>query len=125
MPMIVLDYDKTFTANPDMWLQLTDIMKSNGYRVVGATARNRYEPVKDSRYFQACEFVVYCAGNSKKKVLQNLHLTEDIIWIDDDPRYIVHSYDDLHDQPYTLDTGIPDDFYSPSVAYDMTPKETQ
>lgn len=117
MTIFVLDYDNTFSINPDMWVQLVKVINTSGYRVIGATARNRYEAIKDTRYLNVCDVVVYCAGNSKQKVLQNLHIGDSIIWIDDDPQYIVHSYDEIHDKPYDPGEGvsITEDFYEPSV----------
>jgi hypothetical protein len=117
MTVFVLDYDNTFSVNPEMWMQIVKIIKTNGYKIIGATARNRYEEIKDSRYFDACYMVVYCAGNSKQKVLQNMHIDDNIIWIDDDPQYIVHSYDEIHDKPYDPGEGvsITEDFYTPYI----------
>lgn len=115
MTIFVLDYDQTFTVDPDMWVEVSEIIKKRGFKVIGATARNKYEQITDQRYFDVCDSVIYCSGNAKQKVLQNFHFPEQIVWIDDAPTYIVHSYDDLHDQPYSQDPDIQDDFYMPFI----------
>jgi hypothetical protein len=116
MTTFVLDYDHTFTVNPDMWVELASIIKKHGFTLIGATARNRYEPITDQRYFDICDSVVYCAGNAKQKVLQNFHYPEKLVWIDDDPVYIVYSYSDVHDQMYCLDDTVAADYYTPHIA---------
>lgn len=115
MKIIALDYDKTFTANPDMWVEIAGIVKKH-FKILGVTARNRYETITDNRYFDICDEVIYCAGNAKQKVLQNFHYPEEVIWIDDDPVYIVQAYSEVHGHPYALNEYVADDYYTPLLA---------
>jgi len=119
MVLFVLDYDNTFSVNPDMWLKIAKIVNDSGYRIVGATARNKYELITDQRYFSICDAVIYCAGNSKNKVLQNFHMPDKLIWIDDDPQYIIQSYTDIHNTMYDPGEGveITADFYEPHIQH--------
>ncbi len=112
MPVIALDYDDTFTDNPHAWAAVVAQLTASGYTVIGVTLRNRYMPVSD-HYMKACEMVIYCAGHSKKEVLARLGY-HDVIWIDDNPKYIVNSYADVNGTHFHVENAE-DNLYTPLV----------
>ncbi len=112
MSVIALDYDDTFTDNPNAWAAVAAQLTAHGYTVIGVTLRNRYMPVCD-HYMSVCGTVVYCAGHSKKEVLARMGY-HDVIWIDDNPKYIVRSYADVNGTHYHVENAA-DDLYTPVV----------
>lgn len=118
MPVIALDYDDTFSDNPQAWVAVAKQLVSFGYVVIGVTLRNRYMPVTDD-YTEVCERVIYCAGNAKQEVLALLGYNE-VIWIDDNPKYIIRSYAEVHGHGYYV-SDEPDDLYTPMVVLRSDP----
>ena len=98
-----LDYDETFSADPELWHAFATIATRRGHRVIGVTARNRDQIITDKRYLTACDTVVYCAGHAKyDTVLDLLDVTVDV-WIDDKPHYVSQSYPSVHGGRYPMD----------------------
>jgi len=98
-----LDYDDTFTADPDLWHAFATLAAKRGHRVIGVTARNRDQIIEDQKLLAACESVVYCAGHAKyDTVLTLLDLAVDV-WIDDKPHYVSQSYASVHGGRYPMD----------------------
>lgn len=118
MTVIALDYDDTFTDNPHAWAAVVAQLSVKGYKVVGVTLRNRYMPVCD-HYMSVCDTVVYCAGHSKREVLNRLGYSE-VIWIDDNPKYITNSYADINGKRFHAPDAA-DDLYTPLVVKNSDP----
>jgi hypothetical protein len=118
MPIVALDYDDTFSNNPAAWAAVAAQLASHGYTVIGVTLRNRYMPVCD-HYMSVCDAVVYCAGHAKKEVLARLGY-QDVIWIDDNPKYIVRSYADVNGTRLHIPDAA-DDLYTPLVIRNSDP----
>lgn len=87
MHVIGLDYDDTFTTNPDAWYGAMMTLKRAGFRIVGATFRYPQEAIVDARFHRLCDTVVYCSRHSKMDVTKAAGELVDI-WIDDMPQFI-------------------------------------
>ena len=109
--IVALDYDDTFTHKPAAWLAVISVLKLNGYKVIGATLRNRYQPV-DENFLHSCDAVVYCAGLAKDDTLADFGYAVDI-WIDDKPRYIHASYEEIHGTKWLVPDDSPADLWEP------------
>jgi hypothetical protein len=84
--LIGLDYDDTYTKDPEMWDELVDLMRDQGCTVYVVTRRFFDDPVEfseDSPMDVRCD-VVYCDQRPKRQVCEGLGLDVDI-WIDDLP----------------------------------------
>ncbi len=75
---IALDFDNTFTADPELWSAFINTARQRGHEVKIVTSRAPYCPVP----LEGIE-IVYCSFTAKKQ-----HYPEAHIWIDDDPLYI-------------------------------------
>jgi len=82
--IIAIDYDGTYTADPEMWQAIVLMMRRCGHEVICATMRYEHEPVNPA---PPC-MVWYTGRKAKAKFLAGLGIRPDI-WIDDDPRFIL------------------------------------
>lgn len=74
---IALDYDKTYTADPELWDQFIRDAKSRGHEVFIATMRHPHEAIENPPVE-----VVYTSRKAK------IHIVVADIWIDDSPHWI-------------------------------------
>ena len=82
MNVISLDYDDTYTADPELFKAFADLAKSRGHIVVIVTARKESMPIPDV----GCE-VFYTNGKPKAQFMREQGLAVDI-WVDDWPEVI-------------------------------------
>lgn len=82
MPLnIALDWDGTYTADPELWDAFIKLAQSRGHRVTFVTLRDAIlEPINMNAP------TVYCSRTAKAK-----HFNADI-WIDDRPRWITEDH---------------------------------
>jgi hypothetical protein len=78
---IALDFDNTFTADPEFWVQFVGAARSRGHSVTIVTSRHHTCPVTLGGID-----IVYCAFTAKRK-----HFQADV-WIDDSPKHIEHDH---------------------------------
>jgi hypothetical protein len=78
---IALDYDNTFTRDPDLWICFVGMAYMRGHEVTIVTSRNEATPVPVTGIE-----VIYCAFKAKDQ-----HYDADV-WIDDDPKHIHHDH---------------------------------
>lgn len=84
---IALDYDGTFSADPEMWLRFIADAKSNGHDIRCVTMRYDIErDSMDKRLLEAIP-VIFTCRKSKKKAARMQGFDPDI-WIDDTPEWI-------------------------------------
>lgn len=86
---ISLDYDDTYTRDPDMWDAIIEVMQLRGHQVHIVTMRN---PKQLSDPLIALKLkcqVIFTALHAKKEFVARLGLVIDI-WIDDNPFFILH-----------------------------------
>jgi hypothetical protein len=83
--LIAIDYDGTYTADPELWEIIIKMMQLRGHEVVCVTGRVEGETVH-------CSCMPYYTGYKAKRewcAKNGLHVD---IWIDDKPEYIVRNY---------------------------------
>ncbi len=89
MKTIALDYDGTYTADPELWLNFVKIAQSRGHKVVCVTMRYQHE-------IEAADFdprlkelvTVFPTGREAKKKHMRMKGWNIDIWIDDVPEWI-------------------------------------
>lgn len=82
MSVISIDYDNTYTEDPEMFEQIMELMRKRGHQPVIVTARNKDKhPVKSK--FE----VFYTDGKEKAPFMREAGLEVDI-WVDDWPELI-------------------------------------
>jgi hypothetical protein len=74
---IALDYDGTYTADPQFWTKVISLAAEHGHTVQCVTMRYSHEPID-----VPCE-VIYTARKAKTKV----HDAD--VWIDDEPTWLL------------------------------------
>ena len=91
---IAIDYDDTFTANPEMWLNVMQVMHSFGCNIFIVTYRHdNQQESQDLEFLKHYDFVtgiVFTSRKGKKEFCTKLNIHIDI-WIDDNPITITHS----------------------------------
>ena len=87
--IIALDYDNTFTRDPEAWYSAAASLKTFGHTIIGVTMRFERESTDiDPYYFKVCEKVYYTGRHSKRKWCADRNIFPDV-WIDDSPEFIV------------------------------------
>lgn len=98
---IAIDYDKTWTADPDVFFEIAYQFASVGHEVYIVTARsptkdtigidNEYGAVIVEQALKAgwVKKVIYADGVAKKWALHHFHDLDIDIWIDDKPQGIL------------------------------------
>lgn len=81
MAVIALDYDGTFTADPDLWRGFISSAVERGHRVVCVTMRHPHEAVE-----MPCE--VFYTERRAKLAAATAALGKIDIWIDDKPHWL-------------------------------------
>ena len=82
---IAIDYDNTYTEDPEMWLSIIDIMQNRGHYVMCVTFRYEEEcSLIDPRLKEKVNEFIATGRRAKFKYLDNKNINVDI-WIDDDP----------------------------------------
>lgn len=87
---VALDFDKTFTLAPKIWVKFIKMMEKAGHTVTIITARDQVNDGIDWATVGLEEppcHVIWCDGLPKKDVANAMGLVIDI-WIDDDPKGI-------------------------------------
>lgn len=85
---IALDYDDTYTKDPELWLEFIRMCQARGHYVRVATMRCEWEKEDMDPRLIAEVLVDFCCGKAKKVTLAKRGLHPDI-WIDDRPDWIV------------------------------------
>ena len=75
--IIALDYDKTYTVDPELWISFIETAQSRGHDVKIVTMRYPEETIDNV----PCD-VVYTSRQAKRKCFSA------DIWIDDSPHWI-------------------------------------
>jgi hypothetical protein len=89
--IISLDYDDTFTKDPDAWLEVANTLRAAGHTIYGITMRYPEETVGMSKkYLDACDKIFFTSRKAKWQYLTERGLDVDV-WIDDSPHYILRS----------------------------------
>lgn len=78
---IAIDWDETFTADPEMWRSIIREMEGRGHTVYIVTSRSPYAVEECDREDVA---VIATSGSPKRQTCMDLGIWIDI-WIDDFP----------------------------------------
>lgn len=81
-----LDYDGTYTADPELWLNFVKQAQERGHTIVCITMRYPYENVMDPRLTELVN-VVYTSRKAKKQEAKMQGVVPNI-WIDDNPDWL-------------------------------------
>jgi len=82
--IICIDYDKTYTAAPDLWDEFIELAIRSGNKVICATMRHDTEGERISMNGVP---IYYTSRKAKARHLMELGINPDI-WIDDSPEWI-------------------------------------
>lgn len=82
---IALDYDNTYTADPELWDMFIIMATARGHEVHIVTMRHP----EDDTISDVTIPIIYCDGAPKRRVAQDAGHFFDI-WIDDTPEGIVN-----------------------------------
>jgi hypothetical protein len=86
---IALDYDKTYTADPDMWDAFITLATSRGHSVEVVTMRTMtWAEMLPQSLCERATRVEYTDRKAKKAHMEALGRPVDI-WIDDTPQFII------------------------------------
>jgi len=88
--LIALDYDNTYTADPELWDSFITMSQGRGHRVIVATMRDETlegKIVKIDLGLKADD-IIFTNRKAKKPFLAAMNIHPDI-WIDDIPEFIV------------------------------------
>lgn len=93
--LIAIDFDDTFTADPDLFSRMIRIAVNRGHRVICVTSRRDSEENSNDimNLFEKYQIlktqIIFCNMGSKLWTMEQLKFKVDI-WIDDAPHSIVH-----------------------------------
>lgn len=99
--ILALDYDGTYTADPDLWLAFVRGAKQRGHAVHVVTMRYESEiyggaraAKMDWRLMAFVDSIVFTGRKAKKPVCEERGLKIDV-WIDDNPGAVLMSAEEL------------------------------
>jgi 5'(3')-deoxyribonucleotidase len=88
MKTIALDYDNTFTTDPEAWEKAMLVLKYSGFRIIGITMRYPEESYDvDMRYGNLCDQIHFTSRKAKMQYCHQNNIRVDI-WIDDNPNWL-------------------------------------
>jgi len=87
--LIALDYDGTYTADPDLWNVFIANARDRGHSIVVATMRHNALEGDEVRSAlgELVDLIVFTERKAKKQFLRNMNIIPDI-WIDDNPDWL-------------------------------------
>lgn len=88
MSLISLDYDGTYTDDPELWDQFVKIAKSRGHQVYCITMRYPQEGKRvEETIGKYVDKIIYTGRQAKRDFLLAQGIVPNI-WIDDNPHFI-------------------------------------
>ena len=90
--LICLDYDNTYTADPELWNGFITMAQERGHSVIVATMRDAVleGAIVKMELEQRVSDIIFTNRKAKKPFLEKLGVHPDI-WIDDIPEFITNS----------------------------------
>ena len=87
--IIALDYDGTYTCDPEAWNEFIDLMQRQGHTVYCVTMRYAREsrPVREA--LESRVDGIFCTGRKAKRPFmyeRGIHVS---VWVDDEPGWIL------------------------------------
>ena len=87
---IALDYDETWTRDPDLWHAFVTAAKAKGHTVYGVTMRYPREGTDmDARYKSGCNGGIFFTSRQAKLYYMEKQDVIIHVWIDDSPNFIL------------------------------------
>jgi hypothetical protein len=80
---VAIDYDKTYTLDPELWNSFIEQLNSRGHKVWCVTSRID-SPANQSEVIIPNAMTIFCGFASKVWYTKELGISIDV-WIDDDP----------------------------------------
>ena len=88
--MIALDYDGTYTADPEMWLAFVILARQRGHNVLLVTMRYPNEGNSICEQLKlAVNGIIFTSRKAKVPYMEALCVKVDM-WIDDQPRWLLN-----------------------------------
>lgn len=85
--LIALDFDATYTLDPDLWNEFIDKAISRGHKVICVTMRYDYEGTLLKKTIgKKCD-IIFTNRKAKRPFLLNKKIKPNV-WIDDEPKWI-------------------------------------
>ena len=89
--IIALDYDYTFTKDPEAWFAAMHYMALVGHTIIGVTLRYPSEASDmDKRYDDLCDHIYFTSRVAKQSAMA-VHGIHVDVWIDDSPKWILNN----------------------------------
>jgi len=85
--LIALDYDGTYTLDPDFWQRFIVNAQGSGHEVICATMRHPSEGKDICGTLKTMVKIIYTSRQAKTIGLSAQHIFPDI-WIDDKPEWL-------------------------------------
>jgi hypothetical protein len=91
--IISIDYDDTFTADPESWANVIELLSGAGHTVICVTARPDAEPHVSELYaaLPSGMSIVFAGDEAKQPSALKAGFAVDI-WIDDNPIRVMEPY---------------------------------
>lgn len=84
---IALDWDDTYTADPDLWEQFIELAKARGHKVVICSCRTPEWEERDPMVTPSNTSVFLTSYGPKREYMERMGLPVDV-WIDDWPESV-------------------------------------
>lgn len=88
--LIALDYDGTYTKDPDLWQKFITDAHAKNHQVILATMRYEHEQEDMCQILTSRVKVIFTGRQAKREFLRNLGIVPHV-WIDDMPDLIVEN----------------------------------
>ena len=87
--MIALDYDETYTVDPEFWDLVIALATSRGHSVICVTMRHPHEgeEIEEALQFKV-EKIIYTGRKAKVKFVDEAGYCP-TVWIDDSPHWLL------------------------------------
>ena len=105
--LICIDYDQTYSADPELWIPFIKLAQERGHEVICVTMRHEREGKQLIDTIGKYCKIIYTARFAKLKFLLDVGISPDI-WIDDTPFWIINDAGDAVKCPECGSTDVYD-----------------
>jgi len=91
--LIALDYDGTYTADPELWDEFILDARMRGHEIIIATMRiaGLEDDIVELELRSKVDDIIYTDRKAKKAAVRKIYGRDPDIWIDDVPEWIFES----------------------------------
>ena len=91
--LIAIDYDETWSRDPEFWRAFEELARTHGHEVIGVTGRDERETDDMCpHYFRLQRF--HTGGKAKRSFVESRLGRPVSVWIDDSPEFIGRGFGD-------------------------------